>query len=189
MSAIRPGLAKIVEKVRISWYVESPNTVHHIAENICCIDYTDTWSSKRVHWLCKGQSPQSGTFHSGGEDTLELYTGVIWVDLPITRIHTLVTSKPKTPNTGHRSQLKMNGPLWIISWKNWGYSEIGPCGWPRGITLSQCTMTCLITRMVCCELWLSWKHNGQKICSLRWSLLNRSCPNTTPKWHQWWAYF
>jgi len=47
--AMRPGLAKIIEKVRISTYFESAETDLHIAENACCIDYADTWSSKRVH--------------------------------------------------------------------------------------------------------------------------------------------
>jgi len=49
VSAMRPGLAKIIEKVRISTYFESAETVLHVAENACCIDYADTWSSKRVH--------------------------------------------------------------------------------------------------------------------------------------------
>ena len=46
--AMRPGLAKIIEKVRISTYYESAETDLHIAENACCIDYADTWTSKRV---------------------------------------------------------------------------------------------------------------------------------------------
>ena len=47
--AMRPGLAKIIQKVRISLYFESPETDFHIAENAWGIDYADTWSSKRVH--------------------------------------------------------------------------------------------------------------------------------------------
>jgi len=46
VSAMRPGLAKIIVKVRISTYFESPETDLHIAENACCIDYADTWSLK-----------------------------------------------------------------------------------------------------------------------------------------------
>jgi len=49
VSAVRPGLAKIIEKVCIATYFESPETDLNIAENTCCIDYADTWSSKRVH--------------------------------------------------------------------------------------------------------------------------------------------
>ena len=49
VSAMRPGLAKIIEKVRITTYFESPETELHIAENVCCIDYTDTWLSKQLH--------------------------------------------------------------------------------------------------------------------------------------------
>jgi len=49
VSAMKPGLAKRIEKVRISRYFESAETDLHVAENACCIDYTDTWSSKQVH--------------------------------------------------------------------------------------------------------------------------------------------
>jgi len=48
VSAMTAGFAKIIEKVRISRYFESAETDLHIAENACCIDYTNTWSSKRV---------------------------------------------------------------------------------------------------------------------------------------------
>jgi len=53
VSAISVGLAKIIGKVCISRYFESPEIDLHIAENACCIDYTDTWSSKQIHWLLK----------------------------------------------------------------------------------------------------------------------------------------
>ena len=33
VSAMRPGLPKIIEKIHISRYIESPETDHHIAEN------------------------------------------------------------------------------------------------------------------------------------------------------------
>jgi hypothetical protein len=46
VSAMRPGLAKIIEKVRISTYYESAETELHIAENAYCIDYADIWTSK-----------------------------------------------------------------------------------------------------------------------------------------------
>ena len=46
VSAMKPGLAKIIVKVRISRYFESPATVLHIAENTCRIDYADNWSLK-----------------------------------------------------------------------------------------------------------------------------------------------
>ena len=83
VSAMRPGLAKIIEKVRISTYYESAETDLHIAENPCCIDYADTWSPKRVYVLSKGQSSHCGTSYYGCEDTLELYTGVARARLPI----------------------------------------------------------------------------------------------------------
>jgi len=92
---MKPGLPKIIEKVRISWYFESPEADLHIAENACCINYTDTWSPKRVHWLSKSQSPHCGTSYYGCEDTLELYIGVNRARLPLTGIHPRVASKPK----------------------------------------------------------------------------------------------
>jgi len=46
---MRPGLAKIIEKVCISTYFESAEADLDIAENACCIDYADTWLLKRVH--------------------------------------------------------------------------------------------------------------------------------------------
>jgi len=49
VSAMKPGLAKIIEKEHISRNFESAETDLHIAENACCIDYANTWSSKRVH--------------------------------------------------------------------------------------------------------------------------------------------
>jgi len=95
VSAMRPGLAKIIEKVRIWWYFESPEADLHIAENACCINYANTWSPKRVYWLSKSQSPHCSTFDYGCEDTLDLYTGVARARLPFTGIHTRVASKPK----------------------------------------------------------------------------------------------
>jgi len=49
VSAMRPGLAEIIEKVRISTYFQSAETDLHIPENACCIDCVDTWLSKQVH--------------------------------------------------------------------------------------------------------------------------------------------
>jgi len=90
VSAMRPGLAKIIEKVRISIYFESAETDLHIAENACCMDYTDTWSSKGDYWLRKSQNPDCSTTHCGCQHKFELNTGVTWVYLPITWIHTWV---------------------------------------------------------------------------------------------------
>jgi len=90
VSAMRPGLAQIIEKVRISTYYESAETDLHKAENACCIDYAETWTSKRVHWLSKSQSLDRSTTHSGCEDRLELNTGVARARLLIGWIHTSV---------------------------------------------------------------------------------------------------
>jgi len=65
VSAVRSGLATIFEKVRISWYFESPEADLQIADNASCIIYADTWSPKRVHWLTKSQSPHCCTSNCG----------------------------------------------------------------------------------------------------------------------------
>jgi hypothetical protein len=95
VSAMRPGWAKIIDKVRISWYFESPEADHYIAENACWIDYADTWSSKQVHSPSKCNSLYYGTWNYGCEDTLGLYTGVTQAGLPITGIHSWVASTSK----------------------------------------------------------------------------------------------
>jgi len=61
VSAMRPGQAKIFEKVHMSKYFEISETDLHRAENTCCIDYADTWSSKQVHSLSECQSPHRST--------------------------------------------------------------------------------------------------------------------------------
>jgi len=93
LSALRPGLAKIIEKVFISKYIESPETNLHIAEDACCIDYSETWLLKEVLWLSKCQSAHPGTTHRRCQDTLEFDTGVALVSLPITRIHPWMAPK------------------------------------------------------------------------------------------------
>jgi len=87
VSAMRPGLVKIIEKLCISRDFHSPEMNLHMAENACHIGYADTWSSKRVHWLSKSQSPHRSTTNYGFEDTLEIDTGVAWASQPIRRIH------------------------------------------------------------------------------------------------------
>jgi hypothetical protein len=48
---MRPDLVKIIEKVHISWCFESPEADLCIEQNACGINYANTWSPKRVHWL------------------------------------------------------------------------------------------------------------------------------------------
>jgi len=95
VSAIRPGFAKIFEKVCIPSHFERPETDLHIAENAQSIDYTDTWSTKRVHWLSKSQTMNCNTIYSWCESTVEFNSGVPWTILPITRIHLQVAQESK----------------------------------------------------------------------------------------------
>jgi len=76
--------------------------------------------------------------------------------------------------TGHSLQHKMNRPLSSMSCNYSDNSEIGPCGCWRGlqshcITISQCTMTCMIISIAWCELWLKRRPHGRKTCSSPWS--------------------
>jgi len=87
VAAMRPALAKIIEKVYISRYFESPDTDRHIAVNACYIAYTNTWSSKWVHWLWKSQSADHSTTCYRFEDTVEFDIGVTWASLLNTAIH------------------------------------------------------------------------------------------------------
>ena len=108
VAAMRPGLATIIEKVCISWHFERPETNLHPAENACCNDYADTWSSKQVHWLSKSQSPHRSTIDYGCKDTLEFDIGDVWACLQITKIHSQVAPKPKIqwlPATLHNTGL------------------------------------------------------------------------------------
>jgi len=107
VSALKPGLAKIIEKVRISWYFECREIDLHIAENACCIDYADSWSSNPVHWLSKSQSSHLSTTYHGCEDALELNTGVGRARLPIPGILRQIAPKSKIywlPATFHSSR-------------------------------------------------------------------------------------
>jgi len=85
MLAMRPGLAKIIEKECISRYVEHPETDYHIAESAWGIDYADTWSSKRVHLLPNSPCTNLSTTNYGCENMVEFDTGVAWVSVQITR--------------------------------------------------------------------------------------------------------
>jgi len=93
--AMRSGLAKIIEKVRISKYLESPETYLHIVENACSVDYAETWSWKQVHWFSKQQSLHCSTTDDSCEDRLRLDPRVAGVSLPIMRIHSLGNPKSK----------------------------------------------------------------------------------------------
>jgi len=95
LSAMRPGLTKIIENVCMSTYCERPQTDLHKAENHCRIEYTDTCSLKWVHWLSKRHSPHLGTSHYRCGKQLEFDCGVVWESLTIMRIHPRVAPESK----------------------------------------------------------------------------------------------
>jgi len=95
VSAMRLGLAKIIEKLHIWSNVDSPEIAINIGANPGFNDYTETCPSKQVDWLSKSQSENPSTANYGCEETVESDTGVAWVSLPITRIHPQVAYASK----------------------------------------------------------------------------------------------
>ena len=87
------------------------------------------------------------------------------------------------------SQHRTNRPLCSMSWKYWSHSVIGQWGCHRGvlshwISLSQYTMTCLITWMVLFKRWLRRRLSGWKTSSslqkLAWQKLSKYYAELTP---------
>ena len=109
VSAMKPGLLKIIEIVGISWYFESTDTDLFIAENACGIDYTNTWMLKWVHWLSKRRSLHCSTSNCGFEDMLDLNTGIAQVHLLFTGIHMLVGPK----STGYSLPAPFHNLRWM----------------------------------------------------------------------------
>jgi hypothetical protein len=171
VSAMRQGLSKIIEKVHLSWYFESTETVLNIAENTCSIVYVNTWSLKQVLSLSSSQTLHYSTWYYGCEDTWALSTRVARVDLPFTGIHTRVAPKCKI----HWLVAPLHNSRWMDDYpvchgSIGDMSNIGPSGCLRlilshCITSSQCTITCSITWLAWCELWPRRRHNGMKTCS------------------------
>jgi len=81
MSAMKTGLAKIIEKVHISRYCENSETDHHMAVNASCVDYVDTGLLKGVLWLSKCQSTNCSPTYYGCENRVEFDNGVAWASL------------------------------------------------------------------------------------------------------------
>jgi len=94
-----------------------------------------------------------------------------------------------TAITCHSSQHRMSGQLSCMSWRHYGHSVTGPCGYWNGILLlcitsSLATMTCLISWMAWCDLGPRRRLDGRKTYSLPWSWCGRSCPNIILQWLQ-----
>jgi len=83
VSAMSPGLAKIIETVRISRYYESLASNLHRAENSCCIDYADTWSSTEF------LDSQKATVHITVLPILDVKTRWHWTLELLVRAHRL----------------------------------------------------------------------------------------------------
>jgi len=126
------------------WHLVAGTSSLTVNKRMSGFQYFRLWMWRHVgtqHWSCSSVPTDYWNTHGSGS-----------------KIQT-------TPITGNFSQLKMNGPLWSMSWKYWGHFDIGPCGCRRGIqshsiTLSRCTMTCWIIWMAWCELWFISRLHG-----------------------------
>jgi len=85
--AMRPGVSKVILKVQISRYFDSPETDLEMAANACCVDVSDTWSSKLVHWAWTTTSQKCTTTYDRCEHIPEFHCGVTLTNLPIVTFH------------------------------------------------------------------------------------------------------
>jgi len=148
-----PSCSRECLRCWLRWHLVSETSSLTVKKRRSALQYSQLWMWRQIgtqQWSWSSAPTDYRNSHMGGS-----------------KIHNLL-------NTGHFLQFKMNGPLWSMSWKNWGHFDIGPCGCQRGIqshciTLSQCTMTRSITWMGWCELRLRRRLNGRKTCSSLWS--------------------
>jgi hypothetical protein len=111
LSAMKPGLAGIIDKVCIWRIFESTETDFCIAANASSIDYTNTWLWKRVHWLSQSKSPFWSTTEYGCEDKLEFTNRVASVSLLSMRIYLQVAQVSKIQPI----QATLHNTRWIDS--------------------------------------------------------------------------
>jgi len=95
VSAMRPGIAKIIETVHNSRHFESQETDLHRAENACRIDHAGATSSKRVHWPSTIEISNHSSTDYRCEKMVEFDNGDAWKSLLITRIHPRVAQESK----------------------------------------------------------------------------------------------
>jgi hypothetical protein len=95
VSAMRPGYANIIVKLWHSRHFEWPETDLYIAENARCIEFTDTWSSKEVHWLSENRSKNFRRSNYCRQVMAEFDTGVVWTRVRFPRKHPRVAQESK----------------------------------------------------------------------------------------------
>jgi len=95
VSAMGPGLAKIIGRLLNSKYFEYLETDHQIVENACCIDYAATWLSKRIHWMSNSSNVNNSTTYYGCEETVEFDAEVAWTYILLIRVDPQVAQKFK----------------------------------------------------------------------------------------------
>ena len=152
--AMRPGSAKIIERLLNTSNFESIETDLHIAANACCIEYSNSCSSKRVHWLSNCHSLYLRTTYYRCEVTVEF-------DIWFASVRLLFYANSpasgmriqNTAVTGHYLQNRMNGLSSTSPCKFWGYSYTGPYGSLKGIWLLYIRLT--LSTMPCLIIWMA----------------------------------
>jgi len=141
----------IIEKVHTSSHFQWPDNGVHRAENACCIDCADTWSSKQVHWLSKCHSTTSSITYYECENTVQLITAVAWPSVPIISIHLWVDEESKIlqlPGTLHNNGQMDHRQI------HHGLCEISP-------TLTHVDVEKVFIDLPlchCCLQWHVWSH-------------------------------
>jgi len=188
---MRPGLAKIIEKLRIARNFENSETDLSIAGNACCDDYFDTRLSKRVHWLSKNQIANCSTTYYWCKDMVECDTGVAWATLPIRWIHLQVAQE--STYSDYRplftTQDEWTIPKYVMEvMRPWLYWTL----WmSKRHTITQHHVITLYNVKVdhtdgVMRAWAKKKINTRKTYTVPWSLFARSCPsimlNSLQRW-------
>jgi len=153
--AMEPALAKMIQKVRISWYFESPKIVYKIAENACGIDFADTGSSKRVHRVSNSQNPCRGTSDYGCEAALELINGVVRVRVQIMGIHARLAPK----STIQWLPATLQNSKWLDDCQIWHWSIGAIPIWDPGDVDEACLHIASPYHRVHWHVWLhEWRY-------------------------------
>jgi len=85
--AMRSGFTKIIVNLHVSSGFEWPHSNLHIAENACCMDYINTWSSKLFHCPLHRHSTNHSTTSYRCENMVICDIRVVWTNLPIISIN------------------------------------------------------------------------------------------------------
>jgi len=115
LSAMKPGVPQVIEKVCISIYFETIETNLYMAANTCYIEYAGNRLLKRVLSASTCQSMNRTITYFESEDSLESNTGVASASLLIMKFTSKLLKNPKYSD--YRLLLTGQDELTIIKYK------------------------------------------------------------------------